>query len=38
MIPVTPTIALDEAEATRRVRTRILGTDGRIDAAKLEGQ
>ncbi|WP_267423772.1 acyl-CoA dehydrogenase family protein [Methylobacterium sp. GC_Met_2] len=26
------------AEATRRVRTRILGTDGRIDAAKLEGQ
>ena len=26
------------AEATRRVRTRILGTDGRIDAAKLEDQ
>ncbi|APT33165.1 isobutyryl-CoA dehydrogenase, mitochondrial [Methylobacterium phyllosphaerae] len=26
------------AEATRRVRTRILGTDGRIDAAKLEGE
>ena len=26
------------AEATRRVRTRILGTDGRIDAAKLESQ
>ena len=26
------------AEATRRVRTRILGTDGRIDAAKLEAQ
>ncbi|MEL6061663.1 MULTISPECIES: acyl-CoA dehydrogenase family protein [unclassified Methylobacterium] len=26
------------AEATRRVRTRILGTDGRIDAAKFEGQ
>ncbi|WP_457107389.1 acyl-CoA dehydrogenase family protein [Methylobacterium sp. P5_C11] len=26
------------AEATRRVRTRILGTDGRIDAGKLEGQ
>ncbi|MGU3664828.1 acyl-CoA dehydrogenase family protein [Methylobacterium sp. A49B] len=26
------------AEATRRVRTRILGTDGRVDAAKLEGQ
>lgn len=26
------------AEATRRVRTRILGTDGRIDAGKLEAQ
>ena len=26
------------AEATRRVRTRILGTDGRIDAGKLETQ
>jgi (2S)-methylsuccinyl-CoA dehydrogenase len=26
------------AEATRRVRTRILGADGRIDAAKLESQ
>ncbi|KAA0121208.1 acyl-CoA dehydrogenase [Methylobacterium sp. P1-11] len=26
------------AEATRRVRTRILGTDGRVDAAKLESQ
>lgn len=26
------------AEATRRVRTRILGTDGRIDATKLESQ
>ncbi|MDP4021671.1 acyl-CoA dehydrogenase family protein [Methylobacterium sp. NEAU 140] len=26
------------AEATRRVRARVLGTDGRIDAAKLEAQ
>lgn len=26
------------AEATRRVRARILGADGRIDAGKLEGQ
>ncbi len=26
------------AEATRRVRTRVLGSDGRIDAGKLEAQ
>ena len=26
------------AEATRRVRTRVLGTDGKVDAAKLEAE
>ena len=35
---MTPAGGEAAAEATRRVRTRILGTDGRIDAAKLESQ